>query len=118
MEKFTNEQMGQIEDNSFNPDQQFILANKEDITDFFGNNRNWYAILRRGGQRYGKTSINIPGTSLNSKEYMEAHMEDEIQDLPPLDIDEINEGRAKNIANFFIEYPEAKVDLLVYLSKP
>jgi hypothetical protein len=82
----------------------FIVDNKDNVTDFFGDNReSWYKKLLAGG-------ITFPRTSLDSQESFEG----EDDDLPPLDPKRITENRAENIAKFFAEYPDAFQSFLEY----
>jgi hypothetical protein len=88
----------------FDLSEETILNAKEVVTDFFGDNREWYKKLLAGGATFGR----VP---LDSHEDFEGEND---EDFPPLDPQRITEGRAKNIARFFIEYPEAFQDFLQY----
>lgn len=105
-----------VEREGFEITPDFLLANKEVITDFFGDNRLIYALLK-------KSSATRPSVALETKELL-AHDEDSgksedeqrampIDDLP-LDPSLITQERAKNIADFFREYPIALDDFLKY----
>ena len=88
-----------------------ILANKDVVTDFFGDNRKWYQMLVRGGAKFGKTS-------LDSQEEYDVDLPDpELEadrDLPPLDEKKLTEARAVHVSKFFEEYPEALVAFKAY----
>lgn len=86
----------------FNISEDLIKRNNEIVTDFFGNKRNWYEKLKQGGQTYGRTSLD------SSNNYDEDGKNPDENDLPPLDPSKITEERAKSIAAFFRETPEAK----------
>lgn len=90
---------------------EYILANKEVITDFFGDNRKWYQILVKGGMKFGKTS-------LDSQEEYDVDLPDPEfeadRDLPPLDEKKLTEARAVNVSKFFEEYPEAQAAFKAY----
>ena len=93
------ERQGFNEGNGLEIDIDFVLANPETITDFFGDHRECYEKLKKGGTLYLRTS-------LDSQEEWEADGED---DLPPLDPSKAtNEQRAKNIAGFFREHEDIK----------
>ncbi len=94
----------------------FLLANKEVVTDFFGDNRQTYALLK-------KSSATRPSVALETKELL-AHDEDggkseeqqrtmPIDDLP-LDPSLITQERAKHVADFFRENPLALNKFLQY----
>ena len=99
-----------MEQNTFNEvvkkiDVDFILANREIVTDFFGDRRNWYEKLVRGGSTFNKTSLD------SQNEYdidLSDEQKDDEPDLSPLEPNRITEERAKSISVFFEEYPEAK----------
>jgi hypothetical protein len=86
-------------------DASFVLENGELVTDFFGDNREWYQKLMDGGSMYGRTS-------LDSQEDFNAEDEHDGAPLEPL---RITEGRAKSIALFFKEYPDAKTACIAYI---
>lgn len=93
-----------FEGEKFQITREFIVDNKENITDFFGDNRHsWYKKLLAGGSTFTRTS-------LDSQESFEG----EDDDLPPLDPERITENRAENIAKFFVEYPDAFQSFLQY----
>lgn len=81
----------------------FILGNKEIVTDFFGDNRTtWYAKLLQGGSTFLKTSLD------SQDEYDEGTTEEMTPDAPPLEPERVTPERAKNIEAFFVAYPEAR----------
>ncbi len=102
----TMEQAG-FEGEGFNIGTSYILDNKESVADFFGDNRGWYLKLVGGGSTYGRVSID------SQADYEGVNDED----VPPLDPERINETRAKSIASFFVEYPDAKALFIEYSKK-
>lgn len=103
-----------FKEDTFLIDQELVLANREVIVDFFGDNRDtWYVKLMNGGIKYAKTTL------VSREEYdtdLPEPENDDERDLPPLDPNQITEGRAKNIVAFFEEHPGAKEALLEYMS--
>lgn len=96
-----------MEQMKFNGDQfdineEIIIRNALIVADFFGSKRNWYEKLKHGGQTYSRTSLD------SSNNYDEDGMNPDENDLPPLDPSKITGEKAKNIAAFFRETPEAK----------
>lgn len=83
-----------------------VLKNREVVTDFFGDNRKWYKELMKGGATYGRVRLGTQ-QELNEEEEVEA------ENLP-LDPSLINDGRANNIAIFFVLHPQALADFLEY----
>jgi hypothetical protein len=96
-----------LEGESFEISKDFILNNKETVTDFFGDNRQWYAKLLTSGQKY--TKVSLDGSEIN-----EDPNGDGTEEIPPLDPQRITEGRAENISKFFEEWKEVKEDFIVY----
>ncbi len=100
----------------FSPTPESILYNREVVTDFFGDNRETYALLK-------KPTATRPSLALETKELI-PHDEDrekneeEQRVMPtddlPLDPSQITQERAKHIADFFREYPTALSDYLEY----
>lgn len=82
----------------------FIIENKEITADFFGDNRNWYQKLKKGGTLYLRTSLDTQESWDNDGE----------EDIPPVDPARITDHRAMSIKAFFEEYPEAKKAFLEY----
>jgi hypothetical protein len=96
-----------LEGEGFNVSKAFILENTETVTDFFGDNRHWYAKLLTSGQKYSKVSLD--GNEINEDPHGNGEAE-----ILPLDPKRITEGRAENIVNFFEEWKEAKEDFTEY----
>lgn len=99
----SQEQMS-FKEGGFQIDTAFIIANKEIVTDFFGDNRHWYEKLLGGGSKYRKTSLDARDENANPEE----------GDVY-LDEKNITEGRAESISKFFEEWKEAKDDFDMYL---
>ncbi len=108
MEQQTNQEAG-IEQVI---DAYFVLNNRNIITNFFGDRRKtWYKKLSEdGGITFGRVGLEDRDPKLLEK------LEGE-DDLLPLDHTRIDGLRVKNIIAFFEEFPEAKKDLLEYMSK-
>ena len=100
-----------LEGKGFDISSAFILENKETVTDFFGDNRHWYAKLLAGGQRYSKVSLDDNKVSSEINEDPNGNGEAEIVSLDPT---RITEGRAENIVRFFEEWKDAKEDFIAY----
>lgn len=84
-----------LEGEDFEVSKEFILKNKETVTDFFGDNRHWYEVLLRGGQ-------NNKGVSLDDNVILDRDpLGNDDLEILPLTPDRITEGRAENIAHFF-----------------
>lgn len=102
----------QFQENGFEITSDLVEKNKVLVTDFFGDNRNWYEKLNRGGSTYGKTS-------LNSTEPFDVDLADDDKnfsdvDQAPLDPERIVGDRLKNIVNFFAEYQQAQEEFTRY----
>jgi hypothetical protein len=97
-----------LEGEGFEISTAFILENKEMVTDFFGDNRHWYAKLLTSGQKYSSTSLDSQD---DIHEDPNGNGEDEIR---PLDPAKITEGRAENISKFFEEWKDARDDFVAY----
>lgn len=98
-----------FEGEGFKISPDFVVANAEVVTDFFGDNRKEYEKLLKGGVKYLRTSLD---SSLPFDEDRPGE-----SDLPPLDPSRINEQRAKSISGFFEEYPDVKAAFLEYQEK-
>lgn len=87
-----------------------LTKERELVVDFFGDHREWYEKLLRGGQKY-------PRTSLDSKSDYDVDNENpDENDIAPLDVELLTEVRAKSLIGFFQEYPEAEKALKDYIS--
>lgn len=87
---------------------EIIIENRELVTDFFGDNRSWYESLKNGGQTYGRTF-------LDSQEDFNVDGNGDDMDLPPLEPAKITQERAKSIAAFLKETPDAQMAFAVYM---
>lgn len=97
-----------LEGEGFEVSKELILENKETVTDFFGDNRHWYAELLTSGKKYSSTSLDSQD---DIHEDPHGNGEDEIRPLNPA---KITEGRSEHIANFFEERKDARDDFIAY----
>ena len=107
------EQMN-FEGEGFDLSSKLIIDNKDLVTDFFGDNKDWYTLLLQGGSTYKKISLDT------QKEYDKDLADDYLTttstDLPPLDPEKITEERAKHIIAFFEENEKAKEAFMSYFT--
>lgn len=101
----------QYEGEGFVLSSSFILEQAELVTDFFGDNRDWYYKLQNGGSTYGKVSLH------SAEAYDIDGKNPDENDLPPLDPAKITQERAETIRLFFKVYPAAKEAFMDYYNK-
>lgn len=97
----------------------FIVKNREVVTDFFGDNRLWYTELTLGNQnRSYDIGADKNGITIHPpKHTVWLHEEKDLEvdkENPPLNPLLINEGKAEMIASFFERNPVAAAAFHVY----
>lgn len=109
----------EVTNETFEVSGDFVIEHKEQIVDFFGDNRDWYKKLVQGNTNRAydistsKTSMEVT----RPKNLVWLHDEKALaidEDNPPLDPLLINEGKAESIAKFFHEWKEARDDFIAY----
>lgn len=88
----------------------FIFNNHTVVADFFGDNRELYEQLKKGGSSF-------PGTSLDFKGEFDADLGEDLsveKDLASVDPERLTEERATSVAMFFQENPQVSNAFLEY----
>lgn len=97
----------------------YVLKNKEEVVDFFGDNREWYKKLLSGNTNRSYSLVQEGGDLLRKppQPTLWLHTEDALaidEENPPLDSTLINEGVAEAVVRFFENNKEAGAAFIAY----